>query len=190
MRTDQARRERFARIADEVFEPVQRYFIRRAAPDMAADAFSDTMLTVWRRIDDIPDDATLPWCYGVARRTLANHRRGAARQLRLVERVKAVDLAGTGSISGDPQLEIERLDPELDRALETLSESETEIVHLWAWERLEPREIAAVLDTTPNAVSVALNRSKRKLRSELDRQERPPAGHEDIDGIIGEEGQR
>ena len=52
-------------------------------------------------------------------------------------------------------------------AISRLSDSEAEIVRLWAWDRLEPREIAVVLDLTPNAVSVALSRAKRKLAAEL-----------------------
>ena len=53
-----------------------------------------------------------------------------------------------------------------------LSESEAEIVRMWAWEQLEPREIAIALDMTANAVSVALTRAKRKLAQHLDRQDR------------------
>jgi len=53
-------------------------------------------------------------------------------------------------------------------AISTLSDSEAEIVRLWAWDRLEPREIATVLELTPNAVSTALSRVKRKLSTQLE----------------------
>ena len=58
-----------------------------------------------------------------------------------------------------------------------MTDSEAEVVRLWAWEQLEPREIAISMDMTANAVSVALTRAKRKLAQQLDRQNRPPAGH-------------
>jgi RNA polymerase sigma-70 factor (ECF subfamily) len=172
---DAARRARLEQVAAEVYEPLQRYLSRRANRDDAADVLADTLLVVWRRLDEVPDEP-LPWCYGVARRTLANHRRGDDRRLRLVQRTAAQP---TPPASGDPQLAVEHGDPELGAAIATLSETEQEIVHLWAWERLEPREIAAVLDTTPNAVSVALSRAKRKLAERLEpgRQDRPDAGH-------------
>jgi RNA polymerase sigma-70 factor (ECF subfamily) len=185
-RDDAARRARFEAVAAAVYEPLQRYLARRAPPEDAADTLAETLLVVWRRLDDVPAEP-LPWCYGVARRSLANQRRGKARQLRLVERSAAH--ARTGAPAAvDPQESVEHLDPELDAAIAGLSATEREIVHLWAWERLEPREIADVLDLTPNAVSVALSRAKRKLIERLDRQDRGNAGHLRGDGVAGQEG--
>lgn len=174
---DAQRRQRFEAIAAATFEPLQRFLGRRAGPDDAADALADTLLVVWRRLDDVPDDP-LPWAYGVARRCLANQRRGNERGLRLVGKVAAQPAVH----AVDPQEHVERQDPELHAALGTLSPAEAEIVRLWAWERLEPREIAAVLELSPNAVSVALSRARRKLARQLEgsehgRQDRPGAGH-------------
>lgn len=164
MRTDPALTRRFEAVAADVYEPLQRYLRRRASADDAGDVLADTLLTVWRRLDDVPTDDPLPWCYGVARRTLANHRRSQGRRDRLTERVISHRLPDN---DGDPQHRIDRLDPTLAEAIGTLSPAEQEIVHLWAWEQLEPREIAIVLDQTPNAVSVALSRSRRKLAHHL-----------------------
>ncbi|MCU0260189.1 MAG: sigma-70 family RNA polymerase sigma factor [Ilumatobacteraceae bacterium] len=171
--TEADRRARFEAVAAEVYEPVQRYLARRATPDDAADVLADTLLVVWRRLDDVPDEP-LPWTYGVARRSLANLRRSAVRRLRLVERAASMP---DDTATSDPQAAIDTSEPDLMAAIGELSESEREVVHLWAWERLEPREIAVVLDTTPNAVSVALSRAKRKLAERLDRQDRDDGGH-------------
>ena len=73
----------------EVYEPLQRYLRRRCAPGDVDDVFNDTLLTIWRRLDAVPTDNPLPWCYGVARNCLANQRRGANRRLRLVGKVSA-----------------------------------------------------------------------------------------------------
>ncbi len=89
MISDRDRRQRFEAIAEDVFEPLQRYLRRRANRADAEDVLSDVMLTVWRRLDDVPTDAVLPWCYGIARRSLANHRRGQTRHLRLVQRLES-----------------------------------------------------------------------------------------------------
>ena len=95
---------------------------------------------------------------------------------RLVERAgaNADPDAGAGL---DPQHGVETSDPELIAAIDTLTDSEAEIVRLWAWEQLEPRQIATVLETTANAVSVALARAKRKLAERLARQDPTGAGH-------------
>jgi RNA polymerase sigma-70 factor (ECF subfamily) len=162
-RIDADRRARFEAVAAEVYEPLQRYLRRRARPDDADDVLSDTLLVIWRRLDELPPDR-LPWCIGAARRCLANHRRGDHRRLRLVERTAARRPDATAD---DPQESIDRSDPELMAAISELSESEAEIVRLWAWDRIEPREIAVALDITSNAASVALSRAKRKLQERL-----------------------
>jgi RNA polymerase sigma-70 factor (ECF subfamily) len=169
------RRERFERVAAAVYEPLQRYLRRRAPTDDAADALADTLLVLWRRLDDVPDDA-LPWCYGAARRCLANQRRGDTRRLRLVQHAGA-QVDSSAELLLDPQYATETSDPPLVAALAVLSESEAEIVRMWAWEQLEPREIAIALDMTANAASVALTRAKRKLAQHLGRQDQPLTGH-------------
>jgi RNA polymerase sigma-70 factor (ECF subfamily) len=186
--TDHDRRARFERVAADVYEPLQRYLRRRANAADAADVLADTLLVVWRRLEAVPDDP-LPWCYGAARRCLANHRRGDERRLRLVDRVGA-RLDRHAGAQLDPQRVVDATDPELTSALRTLTDAELEIVRLWAWEQLEPREIAEALETTPNAVSVALARAKRKLGGELShrsaRQEPSTAGHLQSAGITAE----
>src|SRR6266508_6279372 len=56
-----------------------------AAPDVVADVF----MVAWRRVDDVPPggEARL-WLYGVARRMLANWRRGEQRRDRLSSRLR------------------------------------------------------------------------------------------------------
>jgi RNA polymerase sigma-70 factor (ECF subfamily) len=169
------RRDRFEHVAAAVYEPLQRYLRRRAQTADAADALADTLLIVWRRLDDVPDDP-LPWCYGVARRCLANQRRGETRRLRLVEHA-GVHADASAGLALDPQQATDASDPALLAALDVLTESEAEVIRLWAWEQLEPREIAVTMELTANAVSVALARAKRKLGEQLDRQDRLLAGH-------------
>lgn len=166
------RKRQFERIAAEVFEPLQRYLLRRVSHHEAEDVLSDTLLVIWRRLGDVPDSSPLPWCYGVARRALSNHRRGATRQLRLVERISAEPKQPVDEVAVS---EIE--DPELLAAFDLLPEEDRELFQLWAWEQLEPREIAEVLETTSNAVSLRLRRAKARLADELLRQKTTVAGH-------------
>src|SRR4029453_6989545 len=50
-------------------------------PEDAADVVADTMLVAWRRLDEVPSGReTRPWLFGVARRVLANGRRGRGRR--------------------------------------------------------------------------------------------------------------
>jgi RNA polymerase sigma-70 factor, ECF subfamily len=162
------RRARFEALVAEVHDPLDRYLRRRASSHDADDVMGDVLLTLWRRLDAIPQPTPLPWCYGVARRALANHRRSDLRRLRLVSKMERQP-------QPPPSDEIDH--PELAAALANLSSADREIIALWAWEDLEPREIAVVLETTPNAVSIRLSRLRKKLADEILRQNPTGAGH-------------
>lgn len=171
------RRQRFETIAEEVYEPLQRYLRRRVHRDRAEDVLADVMLTVWRRLDDAPVDRTLPWSYGIARNTLANDRRGQRRHARLVERLEAEPRETTAPDHADSGP-----DPELTGALDRMSDDDREILRLWAWEQLEPREIAPVLGISVNAATLRLGRARTRLGEHLARQDRGPSGHEPVEG--------
>ncbi|MFZ2504330.1 MAG: sigma-70 family RNA polymerase sigma factor, partial [Nocardioides sp.] len=84
----------------------------------------------------------------------------------------------------DPPLELAPVtaaDPAIGEALARLGADEAELLRLWAWEELAPREIAEVLGISPNAVSLRLHRAKQKLADEL-RKNADPAGHEQVKG--------
>jgi RNA polymerase sigma-70 factor, ECF subfamily len=169
---DDERRLRFEQLASVVYEPLQRYIRRRLDATLADDALADTLVVLWRRLDDVPVADPLPWSYGVARRCLANARRSSQRHDRLVAR-----LAADPSPSATDQFEWSAIDGELDAAMARLSDADRELVRLWAWEGLEPREIAVAVDSTPNAISIRLHRVRRRLADELGK-DRPPAGHD------------
>jgi RNA polymerase sigma-70 factor, ECF subfamily len=164
---DVERRRRFERLVTDVYAPLQRYLLRRADPTGAEDVLGDVLLVLWRRLDDVPPERPLPWVYGVARGCLANHLRGAARQERLVHRL-AQERPGE-----DPDD-----DGRLQQALDALPDADQEVLRLWAWEQLPPREIALAMGLTANAVSLRLHRAKRRLKKALTSgKETGPAGH-------------
>lgn len=171
------RSRRFEAVAEEVFEPLQRYLGRRASPADAEDAFAEVMLVVWRRLDDVPAGTALPWCYGIARNVLANQRRGHSRHLRLVKRIESEPGPSFVSDPADAGPDLE-----LTEALGSLSLANQEVLRLWAWERLEPREMAPVLGISVNAATLRLSRARSRLAAALARQDQAPAGHKSGDG--------
>ncbi len=177
VQTDLERRRQFEAVVDVVYEPLQRYLGRRAQPADVSELLNDSLLVIWRRLDSVPLDDPLPWSYGVAKRCLANYRRGAQRRLRLVGRV--IDRAPRESFaSRAPSPEFDH--PQLETALNELEEADRELVRLWAWEQLGPREIAVVLGTTSNAVSLRLTRVKKKIVTSMERQDLAAAGQEGL----------
>lgn len=148
------REQVFADLMSEVYEPLQR-FVRRRTTD-GDDVLADTLLVLWRRLDDIPSDAQLPWSYGVARGCLQNSRRSELRRWKLLRR-----------LADEPDSHVPGEDPNLAAAFAALADGDREVLRLWAWERLPAREIAVVLDISPNAASIRLHRATIRLRTAL-----------------------
>lgn len=153
------RRRRFEDLAAQVTEPARRFLARRTDPDTADDVLADTLLVLWRRLDDVPDgDEALPWTYAVARNALANAERGARRQRRLAHRITVTDRPEeTAPEAPEP-------DDRVAAALARLRPDEAELLRLWAWEQLGPAEIATVLGLSPNAVSIRLHRARGRFK--------------------------
>lgn len=166
-----ARRERYEGVFHEVYEPVQRYVHRRVAAGDVDDVVADTMLVLWRRLDDVPSDMAVPWAYGVARRCVANHRRGDDRRGNLQERLRRERHSSEASTTAGADSE------SMHAALRELDSRDREILHLWAWEGLAPREIATVLDISANAASIRLHRAKSRLASAFAGKESVADGH-------------
>ncbi len=170
-------RDRFEAVYEQHYSAVWAYARRRL--DSAADAddvSAQCWLTVWRRIESLPATDALPWCYGVARRCVANHRRSAVRQLRLAAAVAKAPAHDGAAI--DVTCAPDRHDAAAQRlrnALGRLSVDDQEILRLAAWERLAHAEIALVIETTTANVAVRLHRAKRRLASAM--QDLESAGH-------------
>lgn len=162
--TSLAPEDRFRDLYGANFTPLLGYALRRSddAED-AADVVSETFLVAWRRLAEVPEGAAARlWLYGVARRVLANQRRGTGRRDRLGERLRH-DLAA--AVPDHADLLTTRTD--LTTALYRLGVVDREVLQLAAWEGLDPREIATVLDVPAGAVRTRLSRARARLRREL-----------------------
>lgn len=158
-----ADRERFEALWDAHFDAVLGYARRRADDDAADEATSHTFLTAWRRLDDIPPDAELPWLLGTCRRTLANDRRGERRGMALRRRIEAQPAAAVP----DPRDHIgESL--AVRAAFRSLPAGDRETLALIAWDGLTPSEAAVVTGCSPARFRARLFRARRRLRHALD----------------------
>jgi RNA polymerase sigma-70 factor, ECF subfamily len=138
---------------------VHRYALRRSDPETAEEITAQVFTVAWRRRSALPEDA-LPWLYGVARRALAEQRRGAARRKRLGERLRGEAI----EVTPGPAL----LDEGLDRALRRLSQGDREALLLRYWEELGPAQIARVMGCSRATMAVRLHRARLRLRRALE----------------------
>jgi RNA polymerase sigma-70 factor, ECF subfamily len=159
---DQRRRARHDALFTDHHDAVWRYAVRRVGAGAAEDVVAETFLVAWRRIDAVPDHA-LPWLFGVARKVIANQRRGQRRLASLTLRLaNEVD---------DAHHEIR---PETDVpadavlcALATLGERDQEALRLVYWEALSPSDAARVLGCSAAAMRVRLHRARSRLARAL-----------------------
>ena len=112
-----------------------------------------------------------PWLYGVARRVLANHRRGDRRRTALGDRLRRELATHVPDASDDV---VQRAD--VTAAMRRLSARDQEVLELHLWEGLESREIAEVLGLTTVVVRPRLSRARARLRELLGNDPEPP-GH-------------
>ena len=162
-RGETERRARFERLYDENHTRVLGYVLRRIdSADAAADVLAETFLVAWRRLDQVPEgDGTRLWLFAVARRVLANYRRGEQRRTLLGDRLRDELSSALGSEpapAGDSSAAI---------AFRSLDDSDRELLALSGWEGLDPGEIATVLGCSRNAARIRLHRARRRLRSAL-----------------------
>ncbi|WP_067185081.1 RNA polymerase sigma factor [Microtetraspora niveoalba] len=160
-------RDRFEAIYDAYYPAIHQYAARRTgSPDDTADVISETFLTAWRRIGDVPEgERALLWLYGVARRVLANQRRGAARRAVLAERLRDELAADRPAASVDLE--------HVRAAFDELPERDREVLALACWEGLTGEQIAKVVGCTAIAARTRLHRARRRLAASLRRQPRP-----------------
>ena len=154
---------RFDALFTEHQRAVLAYAMRRTktladAEDVAAETFT----IAWRKFHAIPAAEPLPWLYAVARRVLANQRRGNGRRERLAALLRVEDVA-------TPMRAGEDRDGPAFAAMAALSPADQEILRLVAWEELGNQQIAMVLGITPNAVAIRLHRARARFADALER---------------------
>lgn len=138
------------------------YCQRRGSRDPEGIA-AETMAIAWRRLDDLNVHNCRPWLIATARNLLFEEYRSRRRSQPMdPESLAAVDPRR------EPEFEIESLDPEIDRALASLSPADREALLLVAWEDLTSSGAAASLGISPTAFRVRLHRARSRFRKSLD----------------------
>lgn len=158
-------RDRFRDLYEANYGRILGYALRRgASADDAADVVAETFLVAWRRFEEVPEgEEARGWLYGVARRVLGNHRRGALRRARLTTRV-AEEIARLDRLAAPT---LDGVDARL--AFQALRPADREVLGLSMWEKLGTADLAAALGCSPNAAKIRLHRARRRLVRELNR---------------------
>lgn len=147
------------------------YLLRRTDRDEAPDVLSDVFVTAWRRRDALPEDPTRArmWLFGVARRTLANHRRSRSRASALTERLQLA-LAETqlsAQQADTPGSESRERGREVRAAVATLPPRQRELVALVHWDGFSLTEAAEITGIRASTARSHYARARARLAEVL-----------------------
>ena len=161
MRYERCEREQvFNALYDAYYDAVRAYAWRRDRVS-ADDAVAETFLVAWRRLEEIPDKAQLPWLLGVSRNTILNIQRGERRRRERELR----EVPAPAPISTDYLDDLGECDPHITRLLRRLPAAEREVLLLVAWEGLDRDAIARVVGCSRANVAVRLHRARCRVRA-------------------------
>ncbi len=152
--------DRFRCLVHEHGAAIANYLRRRLYPLTVADLddlVEETMLVVWRRLNDIPREAELPWMIGVARNILRNARRSQYRKSNFEAALRAPH---DHSSAEDHVI----ADASVRDALTALNEDDREVLLLNAWDGLDTHALGVALSITTNAAAVRLSRAQSRFR--------------------------
>lgn len=126
--------------------------------EAAADVVQETLLVLWRRRAEIPEQSMFPWLVRVLTMTIKNH----ARTLR---RHPTTPLASADTL-GASTMSVEHRDALLDlvRSLDRLTELERQIVLSCAVDDLTYKEAGERLGLSSQAVAKRFQRLRLRLR--------------------------
>lgn len=140
------------------------YFLNRVEDlDVVPDLVNETLYVASRRILDVPrsPDRAGMWLFGVARRVLANHRRGVRRKAALDDRLRReFDQTVAAEPLSDVAIEV-RL------AVDSLQPKQAELIRLVHWDGFSVREAATLLRIPVSTAHDRHEAARRALRSRL-----------------------
>lgn len=153
----------FTALYERHADAVHRYASRRCDRQTAEEIVAQVFTVAWRRRGSMPEDP-VPWLYGVARRAIADQRRGVKRRIRLLERLRAHSAAEP--LQGPPGQQL--ADPALGDALTRIPARDREALLLTYWEELSPEQVAEAMGCSRATLAVRLHRARHRLRKQLE----------------------
>lgn len=157
-------RERGFRVLADLATPEIGAYLRRRLYPLAAseldDLVAEVLLVAWRRYDDIPSDAQIPWLIGVARNVLRNAVRKQQRTSILEARWRRpiTDSSAEDNFIADESVRV---------ALTALTADDREVLLLHAWDGCNAEQIGIILGISSNAAAVRLSRVKGRFQQSL-----------------------
>jgi RNA polymerase sigma-70 factor (ECF subfamily) len=155
---------RFRALYAQAYGPLRRWAHHRGITGADADDVVAEVFTIaWRRFDDIPADAAIPWLYGVARNVSRNHLRSEQRRAAPQRRAPRDHTAPPPHEPSHTHLQ--------RAALDTLRDDDREVLRLVAWDGVDAAQLPVALGCSPAAARVRLHRARKRFADAVTRAE-------------------
>lgn len=167
---------RFAEIFDRHYESIWAYLVRRVGRTLADELAAETFTRAFAArsgYDRARGDAR-PWLYGIATNLLRKHARTEERRRRAYARAAEAELTGGELDGADARVDAAALGPAVAAALGRLDPRDRDAVLLLALTDLDYEGIAVAIGVPVGTVRSRLHRARRRIRLELEPQQRPP----------------
>jgi RNA polymerase sigma-70 factor (ECF subfamily) len=153
--------ERFTRLYEDTSRDLLAFLLRRCATaEDAADCLAESYRIAWETRARLPaGHEARPWLFGVARNIARQTHRGETRRAATTSALATA--AERWYTPAGPE------DSALAAALSELSPVDQEIITMIAADGMAPREVAAILGLSSNAVRIRAHRAREKLRALL-----------------------
>ncbi|HEY5013595.1 MAG TPA: sigma-70 family RNA polymerase sigma factor [Acidimicrobiia bacterium] len=159
------RPEAFGEIYERHAAAVFRYLARRVGAGAAEDLLGEVFVAAVSarlRFEPHASGSALPWLYGIAGNVVRTHLRRAPARV-LADHASVVDWDAV-----DARLDAGVRREELRAVLAALTEGESELLLLVAWEGVSPTEAAEALGLTAVAARSRLHRARIRAQAALD----------------------
>lgn len=148
-------------VFSEYGKAIVKFLYRRGACAEAEDLAAETLVVLWRKGDEVPDGAELPWLYKTTGLTPSNRLR-KKKSLPLGDAIKSLDSAD----SSDPaSLVMENQGIRI--VLAELSERDREVILAVAWGGLTGQALVDYPGVSRNTAGVALSWAWKRLEEAI-----------------------
>jgi RNA polymerase sigma-70 factor (ECF subfamily) len=161
VRADGQRRAAFEALFRTHYRSVENFVMSRYGSIDVDAVLSRTFEIAWRRLDEIPAEATRGWLIAVARNCARNELRGTRRR-----RVHVEEFAATVELPVlAPQAISAATLESFRRAFAKLSDADREVLVLADWDGLGGDDLAQALGVSKSTAAVRLHRARTRLRT-------------------------
>jgi RNA polymerase sigma-70 factor (ECF subfamily) len=163
----------FRALYAQAYGPLRRWAQHRGITGADADDVVAEVFTIaWRRFDDIPADAAVPWLYGVARNVARNHARRERRRAALHRAAPRDLVAPAPDEPSDTRV--------VRAALAALRDDDREVLRLVAWDGVDAAQLPIALGCSPGAARVRLHRARKRFAEAVTRAERATHSRQEV----------